>query len=271
MTATATEKTFEMLTVETSDHICTITLNRPKVYNAFNDQLTFELQDALKQAERDHDVRVIIITGAGKAFCSGQDLGDLKERYVPGYVPKFAKDLDRRYNPIAKRIINMEKPVIAAINGVAAGAGCSLALACDIRIASQHASLIEVFINVALIPDTGSTYTLPRLVGLGKAKELCFTGDKVDAEEALRIGLVNRVVDADQLMDETRRLAKKLASLPSRGIALTKRLLNQSFDNDLENQLRAESFAQDTAGRTEDHFEGVSAFLEKRKPQFKGS
>ena len=270
MPATATEKTFEMLTVETADHICTITLNRPKVYNAFNDQLTYELQDALKQAERDHDVRVIIITGAGKAFCSGQDLGDLKERYVPGYVPKFAKDLDRRYNPIAKRIINMEKPVIAAINGVAAGAGCSLALACDIRIASQHASLIEVFINVALIPDTGSTYTLPRLVGLGKAKELCFTGDKVDAEEALRIGLVNRVVEADQLMDETRALAKKLAALPSCGIALTKRLLNQSFDNDLEGQLRAESFAQDTAGKTADHFEGVSAFLEKRKPQFKG-
>ena len=270
MPATAPATSFQTLTVETSEHICTITLGRPKVYNAFNDQLTTELQDALKQAERDQNVRVIIITGEGKAFSSGQDLGDLKERYVPGYVPQFGKDIDRRYNPIAKRIIKMEKPIIAAINGVAAGAGCSLALACDLRIASQHASFIEVFINVALVPDTGSTYTLPRLVGLGKAKELCFTGDKVDAEEALRIGLVNRVVDADRLMDETRALAKKLASLPGRGIALTKRLLNRSFDNDLEDQLQAESFAQDTAGRTEDHFEGVSAFLEKRKPQFKG-
>ena len=123
MPATATTTSFETLTVETSEHICTITLNRPKVYNAFNDQLTFELQDALKQAERDEDVRVIIITGEGKAFCSGQDLGDLKDRYVPGYVPEFGKDIDRRYNPIAKRIINMEKPSIAAINGVAAGAG----------------------------------------------------------------------------------------------------------------------------------------------------
>ncbi len=206
MPATATS--FQTLTAETSEHICTITLNRPKVYNAFNDQLTTELQDALKQAERDQNVRVIIITGEGKAFCSGQDLSDLKDRYVPGYVPEFGQDIDRRYNPIAKRIINMEKPVIAAVNGVAAGAGCSLALACDLRIASQHASFIEVFINVALVPDTGSTYTLPRLVGLGKAKELCFTGDKVDAQEALRIGLVNRVVDADQLMDETRALAK---------------------------------------------------------------
>ena len=271
MPATATPTSFETLTVETSEHICTITLNRPEVYNAFNDQLTTELQDALKQAERDNEVRVIIITGEGKAFSSGQDLGDLKDRYVPGYIPEFGKDIDRRYNPIAKRIINMDKPIIAAINGVAAGAGCSLALACDLRIASQHASFIEVFINVALVPDTGSTYTLPRLVGLGKAKELCFTGDKVDAEEALRIGLVNRVVDADQLMDETRTLAKKLASLPSRGLALTKRLLNQSFDNDLAGQLQAESFAQDTAGRTEDHFEGVSAFLEKRKPKFNGS
>lgn len=270
MPATATEKMFETLLIETSDHICTITLNRPEVYNAFNDQLSFELQDALKQAARDKDVRVLIITGEGKAFSSGQDLGDLKDRYVPGHVPQFSKDLDRRYNPIAKLIFNMDKPVIAAINGVAAGAGCSLALVCDLRIASTNASLIEVFINVALVPDTGSTFTLPRLVGLAKAKELCFTGDKVDAEEALRLGLVNKVVDADQLMDETRALAKKLAAMPSRGLALTKRLLNQSFENDLESQLQAESFAQDTAGKTQDHFEGVSAFLEKRKPKFKG-
>ena len=141
---------------------------------------------------------------------------------------------------------------------------------CDLRIASTHASLIEVFINVALIPDTGSTYTLPRLVGLAKAKELCFTGDKVDAEEALRLGLVNKVVEPDQLMDETRALAKKLAAMPSKGLALTKRLLNQSFENDFNSQLQAESYAQDTAGKTQDHFEGVSAFLEKRKANFTG-
>ncbi len=267
---TATETAFETLTVETSDRVCTITLNRPEVFNAFNDAMTFELQDALKQVARDTEVGVIVLTGAGKAFCSGQDLGALKSKYTPGYIPEFGKDLDKRYNPIVERIFNMDKPVIASINGVAAGAGCSLALACDIRIASDKASLIEVFINVALIPDSGSTYTLPRLVGLGKAKELCFTGDKVDAAEALRLGLVNRVVSPEELAAETQAMAQKLARLPAHGIALTKRLLNQSFDNDLKTQLQAESFAQDTAGKTEDHVEGVMAFLEKRKPEFKG-
>jgi 2-(1,2-epoxy-1,2-dihydrophenyl)acetyl-CoA isomerase len=164
----------------------------------------------------------------------------------------------------------MDKPVIAAVNGVAAGAGLSFALACDMRIASDKASFIEVFINVGLIPDSGSTWTLPRLVGLAKAMELCLTGDKVGAEEALRLGLVNRVVPADDLMTETRAVATRLASLPARGIALTKRLLNQSYDNTLEQQLEAEAFAQETAGLTEDHYEGVVAFIEKRKPDFKG-
>ncbi len=268
MPATATEH--ETITVETIDRICTITLARPDVLNAFNDQLTFELHDALKQAERDDDVRVIVITGEGKAFCSGQDLGDLKDKYVEGYVPHLGDDLRKRYNPIIKRIREMEKPVIAAVNGVAAGAGLSLALACDLRVASDKSSYLEVFINVGLIPDSGSTFMLPRLVGLSKAMELCFTGDTVDAEEALRLGLVNRVVPAEKLMDETRALASKLAGLPARGIALTKRLLNQSFDNDLLQQLEAEAFAQETAGLTEDHTEGVKAFIEKRKPDFKG-
>ena len=167
MPATAT--TFETIEVRTTNRICTITLNRPEVYNALNDKLTFELQDALKAAGRDREVRVVILTGAGKAFCSGQDLGDLKEKYVPGYVPHLGDDLRRRYNPVVKRIREMDKPVIAAVNGVAAGAGLSFALACDLRIASEGASFIEVFINVGLIPDSGSTFTLPRLVGLSKA------------------------------------------------------------------------------------------------------
>ena len=215
-------------------------------------------------------MRVVILTGAGKAFCSGQDLGDLKEKYVPGYVPHLGDDLRKRYNPIVKRIREMEKPVIAAVNGVAAGAGLSFALACDIRIASEAASFIEVFINVGLIPDSGSTFMLPRLVGLAKAMELCLTGDKVSAAEAHRVGLVNTVVPADSLMEETHKVAGRLAGLPARGIALTKRLLNGSFDNDLLEQLEAEAFAQETAGMTEDHFEGVVAFVEKRKPTIKG-
>ncbi len=269
MPATAT--TFETLDVAIADRICTITMNRPEVYNALNDRLTYELQDVLKNAARDKTVSVVVLTGAGKAFCSGQDLGDLKEKYVPGYVPHLGKDLRKRYNPVTRRLREMDKPVIAAVNGVAAGAGLSFALACDIRIASERASFIEVFINVGLVPDSGSTWTLPRLVGLGKAMELCFTGDKVDAAEALRIGLVNRVVPADDLMTETNALAARIAALPARGIALTKRLLNQSFDNDLATQLEAEAFAQETAALTEDHYEGVVAFIEKRTPEFKGA
>ena len=261
----------QTVSVQTAEGICTITLNRPDVLNAFNDQLTTELADALKNAERDAAVRVIIITGAGRAFSSGQDLGDLKTKYVPGHVPQLGDDLRRRYNPIIKRIREMDKPVIAAVNGVAAGAGCSLALACDMRIASDQASFIEVFINVGLIPDSGSTFMLPRLVGLGKAMELCCTGQKVDAVEALRLGLVNQVVPAGELEAAVRKLAGKLAALPARAIALTKRLLNQSLQNSLEAQLEAEAYDQETAGKTADHYEGVIAFLEKRKPDFKGS
>jgi 2-(1,2-epoxy-1,2-dihydrophenyl)acetyl-CoA isomerase len=258
------------ITVQTADSICTITLNRPDVLNAFNDALTTELADAMKNAERDAAVRVIIITGAGRAFSSGQDLADLKDHYRPGYVPQLGDDLRRRYNPIIKRIREMEKPVIAVVNGVAAGAGCSLALACDLRIASDQASFIEVFINVGLIPDSGSTFMLPRLVGLGKALELCWTGQKVDAPEALRIGLVNQVVPAAELDAAVKKLAARLASLPGRAIALTKRLLNQSLQNDLDAQLEAEAYDQETAGKTADHYEGVAAFLEKRKPNFHG-
>lgn len=269
-TATEETTTYDTIRVDTSEHICTVTLNRPEKYNAFNDALSKELAEALKQADRDSDVRVIVITGEGKAFSSGQDLGDLKEKYTPGHVPELGDDLRRRYDPIIKRIINSPKPVIAAVNGVAAGAGCSLALACDLRVGSTNASFIEVFINVGLIPDSGSTWTLPRLVGLGRAMEMCMTGRKVDAEEAERIGLLNRVVEHEQFMDETRSLAEKLANLPGRGLALTKKLLHQSYNTDLEHQLAAEAFAQDTAGKTEDHFEGVTAFIEKRKPVFKG-
>ncbi len=268
MPATATE--YQTITVESENSICTITLNRPDVYNAFNDELTTELAAALKSAERDKAVRVVIITGAGKAFCSGQDLGDLKTKYVPGHVPHLGDDLKYRYNPIIRRIATMHKPVIAAVNGVAAGAGCSLALACDMCIASSEAAFIEVFINVGLIPDSASTYHLPRLVGMARAMEMCMTGKKVTAEEAERIGLINAVSDPEALMENAQKLAGKIASMPARGIALTKRLLRQSFDNTLEQQLEAEMFAQETAGQTEDHFEGVVAFIEKRKPIFQG-
>jgi len=261
---------YETIQYDVTDTICTITLNRPDTYNAINDHLTKELADAMKNASRDKTIGVIVLTGAGKAFCSGQDLGDLKEKYVPGHVPHLGDDLRKRYNPLISRMRSCDKPIIGAINGVAAGAGCSLALACDMRICSENATFIEVFINVGLIPDSGSSWFLPRLCGLGKALELCCTGDKVTAEEALRLNIANKVVPHDSLTDETNKMARRLASMPARGIALTKRLLNQSFDHDLDQQLEAEAFAQETAGMTEDHTEGVKAFIEKRKPAFKG-
>jgi 2-(1,2-epoxy-1,2-dihydrophenyl)acetyl-CoA isomerase len=263
-----TALTFETIEVTVKDGVCTITMQRAEVLNAFNNLLTTELAKALNDASRDKNVRVVIITGSGRAFSSGQDLADLKEKYVPGHEPHLGEDLKKRYDPIVKRIHTMEKPVIASVNGVAAGAGCSLALACDMRIASEHASFIEVFVNVGLIPDSGSTWTLPRLVGFGRAMELCLTGRPVKAEEALSIGLVNQVVPADELEEATNKIATRLASLPAKAISLTKRLLNQSFENDFKEQLAQEAYAQETAGRTHDHFEGVVAFIEKRKPNF---
>ena len=259
---------FETIDVNIANNICTITLQRADVLNAFNNALTSELLKSLKDAARNKDVRVVILRGSGRAFSSGQDLADLKEKYVPGHIPELGEDLKRRYDPIVKSIHSMEKPVIASVNGVAAGAGCSLALACDMRVASENASFIEVFINVGLIPDSASTWTLPRLVGFGRAMELCLTGRPVKANEALAIGLVNQVVPAEQLDAATQKVATRLASLPGKALALTKRLLNQSFEHDFHEQLLAEAFAQETAGKTHDHFEGVVAFIEKRKPNF---
>ena len=263
-----TSTTFETIDTTLLDGVLTITLLRTDVLNAFNDALTSELASALKEASKSKDVRVVVITGSGRAFSSGQDLADLKEKYVLGHIPHLGDDLKHRYEPIIKCVHTMEKPVIASVNGVAAGAGCSLALACDMRIASQDAAFIEVFVNVGLIPDSGSTWTLPRIVGFGRAMELCCTGRKVGADEALAIGLVNQVVPSDELEAATTKLANRLASLPAKAIGLTKRLLNQSFENDLKEQLTQEAFAQETAGKTHDHFEGVVAFIEKRKPNF---
>lgn len=263
--------TYETLQVESAEQICTITLNRPDSLNSINDAMTSELGKVLRQLQRDESVRCVVLTGAGRAFCSGQDLGDLKKRYAdPAYGPQLGEDLKKRYNPVILGLRDLEKPVIAAINGVAAGAGCSLALACDLRIASDKAKLIEVFINVGLIPDSGSTFFLPRLVSMCKAMELCFTGDAVSAADALAIGLVNKVVPAEELPKAARDLALRLAKLPTKAIGLTKRLLYRSLNSDLDTMLEAEGFAQQTAGQSTDHREGVQAFFEKRLPNFQG-
>lgn len=261
---------YETILYDISEAVCTITLNRPEAYNACSEALTRDLAGALLACEEDQSVRAVVITGAGKAFCAGQDLKELAERYAKQVGGYLGPRLRREYNPLFLRIRNLEKPVIAAVNGVAAGAGCSLALAADLRIMAESASLIEVFINVGLVPDCASTLTLPRLVGMGKALELCFTGDRVSAAEALRVGLANKVVPDDCLMDETGKLARRLASLPTRAIGLTKRLINQSFDHTLEQQLEAEAYLQEIADQTADHLEGLRAFLEKREPGFLG-
>jgi 2-(1,2-epoxy-1,2-dihydrophenyl)acetyl-CoA isomerase len=257
---------FTALLLNIENGIATITLNRPDVYNAFNDELSFELQDALKECEKNKAVRVVVITGAGKAFCSGQDL---KAAAAAGNR-SFKDSLEKRYNPIIRAIRNMPKPVIAKLNGVAAGAGCSLALACDMIIASEAASLVEVFINVGLVLDSGSSYFLPRLVGSAKAFELATMGTKVSAEEALQLGLVNKVVIAADLDSETQKIAAYFSTAPTKAIGLIKKALNKSFHSSLETMLDYESYCQEIAGNSSDNKEGVMAFLEKRKPVFKG-
>jgi len=246
--------------------VLTLTLNRPEVLNALNEQLTADLHDGLRFAERTPEVRCVVLTGAGRGFCSGQDL---RER-TGGEAVSYGDSLRRRYSPVILRMRTMEKPVIAAVNGVAAGAGCNLALAADLRIASERASFIEVFSRVGLVPDSGGTFTLPRLVGLGKALELAFTADPVDAHEALRLGLVNRVVPHDELMAHTLALATRLAQGPTRAFGLTKRAFNYALTASLEATLEYEAHLQEIAGRTADHREGVAAFLEKRQPRFEG-
>ena len=254
------------------DHqaVRTITLNRPEVLNACNADMLVALSKAAKEAERDRSVRCVVLTGAGRAFCSGQDLAEVADRYKSTEPIQLGGRLRELYNPIVLRLRTMEKPVIASVNGVAAGAGCSLALACDLRIAAESASFIEAFINVGLVPDCGSTFTLPRLVGVARALELTWTGRRVKADEAQRIGLVNQVAPDDQLVEQTATLAAKLASLPPRAIGLTKRAMNASWNASLDAQLDYEAMLQTTAGQSHDHREGVAAFLEKRPPNFTG-
>lgn len=258
---------FKFLKYDTAGGVATIALNRPEVYNALNDEITFELQDALKAVAKDQKVRVVVLTGEGKAFCSGQDL---KAGAAQG-KRSFIDSLQKRYNPLILGMRNLPKPIIGRLNGVAAGAGCSLALACDIIVASEEASLIEVFINIGLVPDSGSSYFLPRLVGMAKAFELCSMGNKVNAKDALALGLVNSVVPAAELDAAVKRYTDYFATAPTKAIGLIKKMLNKSATSDLEGMLEYEAYLQEIAGATADHREGVTAFLEKRKPNFAGN
>ncbi|QKG83580.1 2-(1,2-epoxy-1,2-dihydrophenyl)acetyl-CoA isomerase [Kroppenstedtia pulmonis] len=249
-------------------HVGVITLNRPQVYNAFNQQMNQELLQALKEMGKDHEVRAVVITGAGKAFCSGQDLNDRSDPHVQQL--SLGESVRNRYNPIVKAIAEMEKPVIAMVNGVAAGAGCSLALACDLRIISDRAKFVEAFVRIGLVPDSGSSYFLPRLVGYGRAMELLLSGRDVEAEEAVQIGMANRLVSHERLEDETLNWAKQLAQGPTKTMGLIKRSLNKAMDSGLDEALEYEACMQEIAGKSEDFQEGIRSFAEKRAPRFSG-
>lgn len=243
-----------------------ITLNRPEVYNAFDDTLSYELQDALKAAAKDDEVRVIILTGSGKAFCSGQDL-----KAIAGIEKRsFIDSINNRYNPIIRAMRNMPKPIICRLNGVAAGAGCSLALACDLIIASETAVLVEAFVNIGLVLDSGSSYFLPRLVGSTRAFEIATMAPKITGQQAFDWGIANRVTSPENLDNVVNEIANYYANAPTKAIGLMKKMLNKSTSSNMETILEYEAYCQEIAGNSEDNKEGVTAFIEKRMPEFKG-
>ncbi len=248
------------------ENIAILRLNRPDKFNSFNREMALLMHDELDKAANDSTIRTILITGEGKAFCAGQDLGEAMDPNGPG-IQRIVRD---HYNPIISKIRTIEKPIVCAVNGVAAGAGANIALACDVVIAAESASFIQAFSKIGLIPDSGGTFFLPRLIGYGKASALMLLGDKVTATEALGMGMIYKVADDASLQDESMSIAKRLANMPTKALGLTKRLLNQSFENNLFEQLELEEKLQAVAGETTDYKEGVNAFIEKRKPNFIG-
>ncbi|MDV5170198.1 2-(1,2-epoxy-1,2-dihydrophenyl)acetyl-CoA isomerase PaaG [Photobacterium rosenbergii] len=249
--------------------VALFTLNRPDQLNSFNPQMHQALMGFLKQAEKDESVRALVITGAGRAFCAGQDLND-RNISADQSMPDLGESIERFYNPLIKKITQINKPVIAAVNGVAAGAGANLALACDLVIAGKSASFIQAFCRLGLVPDSGGTWTLPRLVGSARAKGLTLLGDKLPAEQAEQWGMIWQCVDDEDLMTTAMGLAQRLATQPTAGLGYIKYAINASTEHSLAEQLDLERDLQRLAGRTEDYREGVSAFFDKRQPEFKG-
>jgi 2-(1,2-epoxy-1,2-dihydrophenyl)acetyl-CoA isomerase len=254
---------------EVQDGYAVVTLNRPDRLNSFNPDMHARLAAAVGEAERRADIRALLLTGAGRGFCAGQDLSD-RVMSADSAPPDLGITIETLYNPLVRRLRALEKPVICAVNGVAAGAGANIALACDIVVAARSAAFIQAFCKIGLIPDSGGTYWLPRLVGTARAMGLAMLGDKLPAEEAERIGLIWRCVDDAALMDEARSLARRLAAAPTRGLAGIKRAIYASSGNGLDAQLDLERDLQRELGRTHDYREGVSAFMQKRAPNFEG-
>lgn len=260
---------FEHILFTIEQGVATLTLNRPEQLNSFNAQMHKEVREALKQVRQNAEVRCLLITGAGRGFCAGQDLGD--RNVAPGAAaPDLGESIEKNYNPLIRALRDLPMPVICAVNGVAAGAGANIALACDITLAAKSASFIQAFCKIGLVPDSGGTWTLPRAVGMARAKALALLGDKLPAEQAEQWGMIWRCVDDAALQDEALKLARQLATQPTYGLALIKRALNASASNSFDEQLDLERDLQRLAGRSEDYREGVSAFMAKRTPEFKG-
>lgn len=260
----------EYIELSQSEAIAIIRLNRPAKMNAIMQDMANELQQALKKVSEDESVRAVILTANGDGFCAGQDLKEAVE-YGKDPDAKLSTIVRNTYNPVVKAITGMPKPVIAAVNGTAAGAGANLALACDIVLASSRAKFVQSFTGIALIPDTAGTWMLPRLIGMARAKYLALTAEEITPEYAEQIGMIHSVVDHAHLEEETLKLARKFTSMPTQALALTKKALNQSFENPLDKQLELEADLQEQAGLTEDFKEGINAFVEKRAPNFKGN
>ncbi|MCZ7570120.1 MAG: enoyl-CoA hydratase-related protein [Ardenticatenaceae bacterium] len=262
---------FETILTERDGTVLSVTLNRPDKLNAATDELLHELADAFKQAGRDEAVRAIILTGAGRGFCAGQDLASVQAR-VPDEKGSlgYGDHLRHSYNELIHRMRTIEKPIIVAVNGVAAGAGMSLVMASDLRLAAESAVFLQAFVKIGLVPDSGSTWFLPRLIGQARALEMMLTGRRISAQQAEAWGLINRVVPDGQLMSEARALAQEMAALPPKAVSYIKRAVNFAATSTLPEALDYEADMQELAGRTEDHKEGVEAFLAKRTPEYKG-
>ena len=255
-----------MIQYELIEGVGKITLNRPDKYHSFVREMALQLQEVLDNCKKDKAVRAILITATGKAFCAGQDLGEATDPNGP----KLTQIVQEHYNPIIRKIRNIEKPVVAAVNGVAAGAGASIALACDIVVAAESASFIQAFSKIGLIPDSAGTFFLPRLVGMQRAAALMMTAEPISAKDAVDMGMIYKAYSTEDFENESWKLVNKIAAMPTKGLGLTKRLLNASYSNNLEQQLDMEDKCQAIAGETADFKEGIKAFFEKRKPNFKG-
>mgnify|MGYP000664494661 FL=1 len=255
-----------MIKYEITNGVAKITLNRPEKFHSFVREMALQLQEKLDDCNVNKDVRAILITAEGKAFCAGQDLSEATDPNGP----ELTKIIQEHYNPIIRKIRNIEKPVVAAVNGVAAGAGASIALCCDIVVATESASFIQAFSKIGLIPDSAGTFFLPRLVGLQKATALMMTAESISANDAEKMGMIYKVFSDESFVEKSWNLVSKLSQMPTKGLGLTKKLLNESYNNNLEQQLDMEDKCQSIAGETNDFKEGVQSFLEKRKPDFKG-